>query len=101
MKATRPLTGPPLAITATAQAKTYGNLFTPNGATQFTSHAGDLVNGDTIGSVTLSSTGYPATAAAGSYNIVPSAAVFSHGSARNYTITYNNGTLTVNNAALT
>ena len=50
-------------------------------------------NGDTVTGVTLTSTGAPAAAAVGSYPIVPSAAVGSGLS--NYTITYENGTLTV------
>ena len=51
------------------------------------------MNGDTVTSVSLSSAGAAATAAVGSYNIVPSAAVGSGLS--NYTINYLNGALTV------
>ena len=40
------------------------------------------------------------TAAVGVYSIVPSAAIFSAGSSSNYTITYTNGTLTVNAGAV-
>src|SRR5206468_3128832 len=63
-----------LTITATDQSKTYGNLFTPNGATQFSVGAGQLVNGNSVTSVTLTSAGYAAAASvAGSpYPIVPS-----------------------------
>ena len=67
--------------------------------TEFTTSG--LVNGDTVTSVTLTSTGSAATATvAGSpYPIVPSAAVGT--GLGNYTISYVNGTLTVNTAALT
>ena len=67
--------------------------------TEFTTSG--LVNGDTVTSVTLTSTGAAATATvAGSpYAIVPSAAVGT--GLGNYTISYVNGSLTVNTAALT
>lgn len=60
-----------------------------------------LVGSDSITSVTLTSAGTPAAAAAGSYPIVPSAAV-AGGSTnlQNYAITYVNGTLAVLNAGL-
>ena len=51
--------------------------------------------------MTETSAGSAATAAVGTYPIVPSAAAFSAGLSSNYTITYANGTLTVNPAALT
>ena len=50
-------------------------------------------------SVTLTSAGAAAAAAVGTYPIVPSAAVGT--GLGNYTITYTNGTLTVDPAALT
>jgi hypothetical protein len=53
----------PLSITANDQSKTYGQTFTFAGS-EFTVHSGDLVNGDTVTSVTLSSAGAAATAAA-------------------------------------
>src|SRR5207249_1375050 len=87
-----------LTITATDRSKTYGTTLTLGG-TAFTT--GGLVNGDTVTSVTLTSTGVAATAAVGSSAIVPSAAIFGVGVASNYSITYTNGTLTVNAAALT
>src|SRR5205085_7643381 len=62
-----------LTITATDESKTYGNTFSPNGATQFTTD-GNEANGDTVGSVSLNSAGYTDTAGAGSYAIVPTAA---------------------------
>ena len=56
-------------------------------------------NGDTITGVTETSTGAAASATVGTYNIVASAATGTGLS--NYTISYVNGTLTVNPAALT
>ena len=87
-----------LTITANNASKTYGQTATFAG-TAFTTSG--LVNGDTVSSVTETSTGSAATAAVGTDPIVPSAATFSAGLSSNYTITYANGTLTVNPAALT
>jgi hypothetical protein len=93
-----------LTITAANQSKTYGTALTPAG-TEFTTGAGQLVNSDTVSSVTLSSSGYAATATVTApgptYPITPSAPVFSLGSAGNYNITYVPGTLTVNPRPLT
>jgi MSHA biogenesis protein MshQ len=80
-----------LTVTANNASKTYGATLTFAG-TEFTSSG--LVNADTVTSVTLTSAGAVATATAGSYSIVPSAAVGT--GLANYTITYVNGTLTVN-----
>ena len=85
----------PLTITANNDSKTYGTLKTFS-STAFT--ASDLVNGDTITGVTETSTGAPASATVGTYNIVPSAATGTGLS--NYTISYVDGTLTVNPASL-
>ena len=87
-----------LSITANNASKTFGQTASFAG-TAFT--ASGLVNGDTVSSVTETSTGLGATAAVGTYPIVPSAATFSAGLSSNYTITYANGTLTVNPAGLT
>ena len=91
------VTAASLTITATNRSKNYGQTVTFAG-TEFTT-AG-LVNSDTVTSVTLTSSGAASTATfAGSpYSIVPSAAVGT--GLGNYTITYNNGSLTVNRAAL-
>jgi hypothetical protein len=56
-------------------------------------------NGDTLTSVTLTSTGAPATAAVGTYPIVPTDAVGT--GLLNYTIKFVDGTLTVNPALAT
>ncbi|HEY5999398.1 MAG TPA: MBG domain-containing protein [bacterium] len=85
-----------LTITANNATKAYGQTLTFLG-TEFV--AVGLLNADAVTSVTLTSAGAPATAAVGSYPIVPSAAVGT--GLTNYVITYVNGTLTVNAAALT
>jgi len=102
-KGTLTVTPASLEITANNQSKTYGATFTPNGANQFTVSAGTLYNGDTSASVTLTSAGYAASATVTTpgpdYSIVPSNAVGT--GLGNYTITYKNGTLHINTAALT
>ena len=84
-----------LTITADDQTKVYGDTFTFTGS-EFTTVG--LANSDTVDSVTLTSTGAPAPAAAGTYPIVASAAVGT--GLDNYAITYTDGTLTVGNAGL-
>ena len=83
-----------LTITANNANKTYGATASLSNFT-----ATGLVNSDAVSAVTLSSTGSPATAAVGTYTITASNATGT--GLGNYTITYNNGTLTVNQAALT
>ncbi len=87
-----------LTITASDGTKVYGTTQTFAG-NEFI--ATGLLNGDTVTSATLTSTGAAATASvAGSpYAIVPSEAVGTGLS--NYTITYANGNLTVTQAPLT
>jgi hypothetical protein len=91
----------PLTITASPESKTYGQTVSfGNGSTLFSSTG--LQNGETIGSVTLvasNSAGAPATPV-GSYTITPSAATGSTFTGSNYAITYDVGTLTVNEAPL-
>ena len=87
-----------LTITANSTSKTYGTLETFS-TTTF-SHSGLVTaNGDTITSVTETSTGSPISSTVGTYPIVPSAATGS--GLGNYIIGYANGTLTVNPATLT
>jgi autotransporter-associated beta strand protein len=89
----------PLTITANDDSKSYGQSRADGARSRaFTTSA--LQNGDVITSVALTSSGDAATAAAGSYNLTPSGPVGPAFNANNYTITYNNGTLTVNPAAL-
>jgi hypothetical protein len=93
----------PLTITANDENKTYGSTFTPNDATQWTITSGSLFYSDSVTGVTLTSSGYAGTATVTApgptYAIVPSAATGS--GLGNYTITYANGTFTVNTEALT
>ena len=88
-----------LAITASAQSKTYGSTLSL-GTTAFTSSG--LANSETIGGVTLAASGgLTATSPAITYTITPSAATGGTFTAGNYSITYNTGVLTVNPKALT
>ncbi|MEC8787268.1 MAG: MBG domain-containing protein, partial [Pseudomonadota bacterium] len=85
-----------LTIMAQDQSKTYGDTFNFAG-TEFTTSG--LVNSDSVSSVSLTSTGAPATANVGSYDIDASNA--SGSGLSNYTISYVSGTLDVNPADLT
>jgi len=88
-----------LSVAAADNAgKIFGNTHTFAG-TEFTPVG--LVGSDTISGVTLTSTGAAATANVGAYAIIPSNAVFSIGSASNYSITYVNGVLTITPASPT
>ncbi|MCX7109455.1 MAG: MBG domain-containing protein [Proteobacteria bacterium] len=88
-----------LDLTANNQIKTYGTNFIFTG-TEFT--AAGLANGDTINTVQLTSAGAPALANVGNFPIIitPGSAVGSF-NPNNYTITYFNGTLTIDPANLT
>lgn len=94
----------PLVIAANNFHKTYGTSYVTTG-TEFNTTPSTLPNGDTVHSVTLNSTGFAAAAtyvAPGpTYSIVPSAAVFGTGSASDYSITYANGTLTIDQLPVT
>jgi hypothetical protein len=89
----------PLGITANSTNKIYGQTVTFAG-TEFVPSG--LQNSETVGSVSLTSPGQPATASVASspYNIVPSAATGGTFNSGNYSITYTNGILTVNKAPL-
>jgi len=90
-----------LNITANADSKTYGQTKTYGpGQTAFSTGTGELVNGDTVASVTLACPdGGPATAVVGSsYHIISSAAVGT--GLVNYAINYHDGALTVTSKAL-
>ena len=84
------ITAKPLTVTANDQTKQSGQAFSFTGH-EFT--VSGLVSGDTIDTVTLSSAGADAAAAAGTYPIVPSAAAGT--GLANYNVTYVNGTMTV------
>jgi hypothetical protein len=85
-----------LFITADSRTKTCGETFTFLG-TEFM--VTGLQHSETVGSVTLSSSGAAPAAAVGPHSIVPTAATGGTFASANYTITYNNGTLTVVPAA--
>jgi autotransporter-associated beta strand protein len=82
-----------LTITANNATKCFGETYTL-GNNAFTSSG--LQNGETIGSVTLTSTGAASGGIIGTHPIIPSAATGGNFVASNYSITYTNGTLTVN-----
>jgi hypothetical protein len=84
-----------LSITASNLSKSYGQNVTFAG-TEFSTSG--LLFSDSVSSVTLTSTGAATNAAVGTYGITPSAATGT--GLTNYTIGYNNGTLTVNPATL-
>ncbi len=90
------VTAKPLSITADNKSKNAGDP-TPT----FTYQVTGLVSGNTLSGITYNffsgsltdTTTLPS--ADGTYNIRPSDALFSSGSASNYTITYNNGTYSI------
>ncbi|MBI3174031.1 MAG: Ig-like domain repeat protein, partial [Chloroflexi bacterium] len=84
-----------LSITASNGSKTYGDTKTFTGS-EFT--ASGLVGSDSVASVTLASSGAPATAAVGPYAITASGATGT--GLGNYAITYHDGSLTVAAKAL-
>lgn len=81
-----------LTITATNQVKCYGDEFVFSG-TEFTSSG--LISGETVGSVTLNSSGTASAAAAGSYDIIPSNATGGTFDPNNYAVSFVSGQLTV------
>lgn len=87
----------PLTITATNSVKTYGQTAV------MTYTSSGLQNGETIGTVTLSSVGAAPTAPVSGSPYVITAGTPTGGTfnLNNYDITYGNGTLTVNKASLT
>jgi filamentous hemagglutinin family protein len=90
-----------LTITANNASKTYGQE-TIFAGTEFTTGVGELKNSDAIDSLTLSSAGAAATAgvSAGPYTIEASAPQGLAFNEVNYSITYVDGSLTVNRKAL-
>ncbi|HZM01730.1 MAG TPA: MBG domain-containing protein, partial [Candidatus Saccharimonadales bacterium] len=89
------VTADALAITANDDSKVYGQTKTYGaGLTNFSSTG--LVNGETIGSVTIAASGgVNATDPVGNYSLTPSGATGGTFTPANYTITYNPGTLAV------
>jgi hypothetical protein len=90
-----------ITLTANNQSKTYGSTLAL-GSTAYSITSGELKNSDTISGVTLASAGAVNTANATTYAITPSVATGTGGfNTTNYTISYGNGTLTVDKALLT
>jgi hypothetical protein len=100
------ITARPLTLKANNQTKTYGDTFTFTGTMFTIDPTTPMVAGETVASVTLTSTGAVAGATVGPslsppfagspYPIVASNAVFAAGtSASNYSVTYASGSLTI------
>jgi hypothetical protein len=92
----------PLTITAANKSKTYGVLYTPNTTYPSTDFSvSGLLNSDSVATIALNSAGYAATATVGGspYTITPSAAAGT--GLGNYTISYVDGSFTVETAPLT
>ncbi|MCX7173367.1 MAG: MBG domain-containing protein [Proteobacteria bacterium] len=88
------VTPAPLTVKANDATKVFGDTFIPSN-TAFTTPVAPQ-NGETVGSVTETSPGTPATAVApGPYAITPSAATGGTFTPSNYTITYLDGALAV------
>ncbi len=87
-----------LTVTASNRSKVYGQTMTFAG-TEFTSSG--LVNGDTVSSATLTSSGAVATAGVAGSPYAINATNATGGGLANYMINYQPGILTVNPAALT
>ena len=92
----------PLAITASAEDKTYGQTVIFGSGSMLFGSVG-LQNGESIGSVTLAVTGGGGVAIApvNTYTITPSAATGGTFDTNNYSLSYYSGILTVNPAPLT
>jgi len=91
------VTPAPLSITANSVSKFYGQTMTYGaGSTAFTSSG--LLNDQSITVTITASGGTAADATPGAYTLSPSAATGTTFVASNYTISYNNGTLTVTKA---
>ena len=96
----------PITLTSAAQSKTYTGI-TATVTNSFTRTTGTLAGSDAISELTYrytSAGGYNSLTAptdAGTYTITPSAAVFTTGSASNYSITYATSTLTIGAATPT
>jgi len=103
---TSTVTTRPITLTSAAQSKTYTGA--PAAVSNsFTRTSGTLAGSDVISELTYrytSAGGYNSLTAptdAGTYTITPSAAVFTTGSASNYSITYATSTLTIGTATPT
>ncbi|HTM23669.1 MAG TPA: kelch repeat-containing protein, partial [Vicinamibacterales bacterium] len=93
------VTPAPLDITASNDSKTYGEVKTYGaGSSAFSTGAGQLKNGETVGTVTITDTnsgGLATAAVGGSYPLTPSTATGGSFVATNYLVHYHAGALTV------
>jgi hypothetical protein len=89
-----------LTLTALLQSKRYGELFNFAG-TEFSAGGQGLANGDSIGSVELSSTAAAAVTGVGSYTISIAGATGGRFDPANYSITYQAGRFDVTPRPLT
>jgi hypothetical protein len=89
----------PISVTANNQSRTYGDANPTTGAVTITS--GSTANGDALSTATLTSTATSTTPAGLSAPLTPNSQTFSVGTAGNYAITYNNGSLTISSATAT
>lgn len=91
------ITARAIELTASNQSATYGDALPTN---EVTLTSGSLAPGDALGGASFAYSVETPTDA-GDYNIIPSAATLSVGSASNYTISYVSGTLTISPLAIT
>jgi len=93
------ITQRPITVTAVDQSRNYGGANPTSGAVIVTS--GSLVNSDTLGTASVSSTATGTTAAGQSAPLKPSNQTFSSGSLSNYAISYADGTLRITQRPIT
>ena len=102
--ATLVITPKPVSISSTASSSTYDAASTYAALARQTGFTvSGLVSGDSVGSITQTATGVTpsAIAQAGTYSVVPSAAILSSGNANNYSFSYLAATNSVSKANLT
>ncbi len=93
------ITPRPITVQASNQSRLYGAA--NPGAGGATLVSGNLVNNDTLGSVALTSSATGSTAAGQTAPLTPSSLSMASGSVGNYSISYTDGTLTIDKAPLT
>ncbi len=89
----------PITVQASNQSRIYGAANPGSGEAMLV--GGNLVNNDTLGSVVLTSSATSSTAAGQTASLTPSSLSMASGNASNYSVTYTDGTLTINQAPLT
>jgi filamentous hemagglutinin family protein len=83
----------PITVRADDMSRYYGDANPMSGKVSLTS--GSLVNGDKLGSASLSSSATVTTAAGQTSALTPTSQAFSAGSATNYAVSYTDGVLTI------